>query len=184
MKRLSYFFIFLFLYSFQTLPAQDSTRTALIYGRGHSYYLTTPIGWVIDHEGGFEEGMNAVFYPAGSTWADAETVMYTTFASYDTTKKETIKDIIASDSNQYKKTSPQLRIKKQSSIQIGKNKKAIVYNFSMEGNYETVAYIEEKKGVTLIVISSKNKNGCINNYKSFESLVRSYRFLTDKVNIE
>jgi hypothetical protein len=182
MKRNFIFCVcFLFL-SFLNLQAQDSTRTGLLYGQNHSYYLTAPIGWVMDKNTAREEGMTAVFYPTGSSWADAETVMYAAYLNFDTAKKETVKEVIAADSIEFKKTSPELRIKKQSSIQAGKNKRAVVYSFSAPGNYETVAYLPEKKGVILLVISSKNKNGCINNYQSFESLVKSYRFLTDKVN--
>lgn len=184
MKRIHSIIIFTLLFCSYYSNAQDSIRTGLIYGHDHSYYLTTPPGWVIDNQNGRELGMNAVFYPKGSSWDDAETVMYTTYISFDSSKNETVKDVIAADSIQYKKTSPQLRIKKQTPVKIGKNKKAIVYSFSVEGNYEIAAYLEEKKGVILIVISSKNKNGCINNYKSFESLIKSYRFLTDKVNIK
>jgi hypothetical protein len=181
--KISIFRILFFLFLFHDLSAQDSTRTGLIYGHDHSYYLTAPIGWVIDNQNGKELGMNAVFYPIGSSWADAETVIYTTYIGFDTTKNETVNDVVKADSIQYKNTSPEIRISKQSPILIGKNKKAIVYSFSIEGNYETAAYVAEKKGVIVIVLSSKNKNGGINNYRSFEALVRSYRFLTDKVNI-
>jgi hypothetical protein len=183
MKKIYFPGICIFLFSLNSLHAQDSTRTGLLYGHNHSYYLTAPVGWVIDNLNGKEEGFNAVFYPKGSSWAGAETVMYTTYVSFDSTKKETVNDVIKSDSAAFRQNSPQLRVKKQNPIDIGKNKKAIVFSFSMEGNYETVAYLEEKKGVVVIVISSKNKNGCINNNASFESLVKSYRFLTDKVNI-
>lgn len=184
MKKNSFACVFFFLFSFHNLLAQDSTRTGLLYGHDHSYYLTAPVGWIIDNQNGREEGMNAVFYPKGSSWSDAETVMYTTYVSFDSAKKETIGDIIASDSARFRQASSQSRVKKQIPVDIGKGKKAIVYNFSMDGNYETVAYMQEKKGVIVMVISSKNKNGCINNYKSFESLLKSYRFLTDKVNIK
>lgn len=178
---LAYFFSSFLLNS---LSAQDSTRTGLLYGNNHSYYLTAPVGWIIDNQSGREDGMNAVFYPKGSSWADGETVMYTTFVNFDSIKKETIRDIISGDSARFHQASPQSRVKKQTPVEIGKNKKAVIYSFSMEGNYETVAYLEEKKGIVVIVLSSKNKNGPVNNNKAFESLLKSYRFLTDKVNIK
>lgn len=176
------FFSFCF---FANVKAQDSTNTALLYGHNHSYYLTAPIGWIMDNESGREQGMTAVFYPKGSSWADGETVMYTTYINFDSAKNETLNDIISFDSIQFKTASPQLLVRKQKPLQIGKKKRAIIYTYSgdMNGNYETVAYIPEKKGVVMIVISSSNKNGCTNNNKAFEALVRSYKFLTDKVNI-
>jgi hypothetical protein len=184
MKKIFFIIFFIpLLFSFH-LQAQDSTRTGLLYGQNHSYYLTAPLGWIIDNTSGREEGFTAVFYPEGSSWADAETVMYATYVNYDSTKKETVKDIITSDSVQFQQAAPQLRVKRLSPIQIGKDKKAIIYSYSSEGNYETVAYLGEKKGVIVIVLSSKNKNGPVNYNRSFESLVKSYRFLTDKVNIK
>lgn len=173
------------LCSLSAISQIDSARTGLLYGYNHSYYLSAPIGWVMDTESGKEQGLTAVFYPKGSNWAEGETVMYTTFTSFDTTKRETLKDVIASDSVNFKNNSPQLSIRKQDQIFISKGKKAEVYNYSgdVNGNYETVAYIPENKGVSMIILSSRNKNGCINNYLIFESLVKSYKFLTDKVNI-
>lgn len=184
--------LFVSVFSFQTFSQVDTAHTGLLYGYNHSYYLSAPIGWILDSESGKDQGLDAVFYPKGSTWADAETVMYTTFTSFDTTKHETLKEVIASDSVNFKLNSPKLSINKQEPISISKDKNpskdknAIVYNYSgdVNGNYETVAYITEKKGVSMIILSSRNKNGCINNYKAFESLVKSYKFLTDNVNIQ
>ena len=185
MKR---FLLFGFIiFSILSSKAQvDSCSSGLLYGYNHSYYLSAPVGWMMDTESGKEQGITAVFYPKGSSWADGETVMYTTFTSFDTLKHETLKNVIASDSIQFKSNSPQLSIKHQSPITISKGKKAEVYNYSgdVNGNYEVVAYITENKGVSMIILSSRNKNGCINNYKMFESLVKSYKFLTDKVNIQ
>jgi hypothetical protein len=166
--------------------AQDSTRTGLLYGHNNAYYLTAPLGWVMDNENGKEEGLTAVFYPQGSTWTEAETVMYTTFTNFDSTKNETVKDVIKSDSVNFKLHAPQLKIRKLDPVKIGKHKQALIYSYSgeAEGYYEEVAYIAEKKGTVMIILSSKNKNGCVNNHKSFESLIRSYRFLTDQVNIK
>jgi hypothetical protein len=185
MKRLFSFLSFLLILSAST-NAQDSTQTGLLYGHNNAYYLTAPGGWIMDTESGKEDGLTAVFYPKGSTWADAETVMYTTFTNFDTTKNETISDIIRHDSINFKANSPQLSIKKQKAIPISKTKKALLYSFTGDanGNSEEVAYIPEKKGVVMIIISSRNKNGCINHHKSYESLVRSYKFLTDQVNIK
>ncbi|MCW3072114.1 MAG: hypothetical protein JWO44_2004 [Bacteroidetes bacterium] len=183
MKRILFFLSFLLLVNFG-INAQDSTRTGLLYGYNNAYYLTAPIGWVMDNENGKEEGLTAVFYPKGSTWAEGETVMYTTFTNYDTTKKETVMDVIKGDSIDYKLHSPQLQVRKQKDIMVGKKKKAIVISYSATDIFEEVAYIAEKKGVVMIIMSSRNKNGCINNHKNFEALVRSYKFLTDQVNIK
>jgi len=177
--------LFLLLLAISGKAQVDTTRSGLLYGFNNSYYLTAPVGWIMDTESGKEMGITAVFYPKGSSWVDGETVMYTTFMSYDTTINETLKEVLAYDSSQFKVRSPGSAISKQKPITIGKNKTATVLSYpgDAKNSYETVAYIPEKKGVTMIIISSGNKNGCTNNYRSFESLVKSYKFLTDKVNI-
>ncbi|MDF2438482.1 MAG: hypothetical protein K0Q95_2858 [Bacteroidota bacterium] len=185
MKRFSILISFFLLFLLE-ISAQDSTRTGLLYGFNNAYYLSAPIGWVMDNESGKEEGLTAVFYPKGSSWAEGETVMYSTFINFDSTKNETVADIIKGDSVKFKEHSPGLVISRQKPITIGKKKKVPVMGYSgeKESYYENVAYIPEKKGVVLIIISSHNKNGCINHHKDFEALIKSYRFLTDKVNIK
>ncbi len=37
--------------------------------------------WVLDNNAGAEQGLPCVFYPKGSTWADAKTIMYAKIAS-------------------------------------------------------------------------------------------------------
>jgi hypothetical protein len=184
--KITFSFSVILIFLVNSLQAQDSTRTQLFYGPNNAYYLTAPTGWVMDNEVGKEQGMTAVFYPEGSNWVDGETVMYTTFANYDSTKNETLKEFILNDSIRFKQNSFKPTISRQKSIVIGKEKKAIVYTFSDHDNkhYEMIAYMGESKGVVMVVMTSTNKNGCINNYKSFQSLVKSYRFLTDKVNIQ
>jgi Flp pilus assembly secretin CpaC len=52
------------------------------------------------------------------------------------------------------------------------------------GNYEAVAYIDAKKTCVMIVLSSRTKEGFDNALGSFDSLVKSYWFISDKVKIK
>lgn len=181
--------ITLFFLNFAFLFAQkDSLKnnSGLVYGPNHSYFLTAPSGWVLDNESGLQEGLMAVFYPKGETWADAETVMYTTFSSYDTTKKEDVYVMIKYDSVQFTTNAPKIKIIKQKPIKMGKTKKtALIYDYLDEENknFERVAYIGEKKGVAMIIITSRSNAGLQKNIKKFESLLKTYRFLTDNVSL-
>jgi hypothetical protein len=185
-KKITIFF-FLVISSIAGIAQKDSlkTNTGLIYGHNHSYFLTAPSGWVIDNESGREQDLMAVFYPKGETWADAETVMYTTFTSYDTTKNEQLREVIQYDSTAFIARAPKMKIKAKGKIQIAKNKNAIVYEYSdaENKNFERVAYIAEKKGVAMIIITSRTKNGLEKNTKKFQSLIKTYRFLTDQVKL-
>jgi hypothetical protein len=186
MKKIALLFL-LIISSIAGIAQKDSlkTNTGLIYGHNHSYFLTAPSGWVIDNESGREQDLMAVFYPKGETWADAETVMYTTFTSYDTTKNEKLKDVIQYDSTAFIARAPKMKIKAKGTIQIAKNKNAIVYEYAdaENNNFERVAYIAENKGVAMIIITSRTKNGLEKNTKKFQSLIKTYRFLTDQVKL-
>jgi len=162
----------------------DSSRTGLLFGKSHAYFLTAPKGWIFDDETAREEGIKAVFYPTGENWADAETAMYTNWAAYDTTKNEKFLDIITADINNFKTNSKGIIIKKEKVILLDKKKKAVVYSFINEKEqfFEQVAYIEEKKGAVLIILTSKTKAGLTKNNAFFVELIKSYNFLTDKVN--
>jgi hypothetical protein len=48
-----------------------------VHGVNHCYYLNEPTGWVLDTESGKRQGLPMVFYPKGSSWAKATTVIYT-----------------------------------------------------------------------------------------------------------
>jgi hypothetical protein len=162
----------------------DTSRTGLLFGKNHAYFLTAPKGWIFDDEAAREEGIKAVFYPKGENWVDAETAMYTNWAAYDTTKNEKFTDIINADINNFKTNSKGIIIKKEKVILLDKKKKAIVYSFINEKEqfFEQVAYIEEKKGAVLIILTSKTKAGLSKNNAFFTELIKSYNFLTDKVN--
>ena len=96
-----------------------------------------------------------------------------------------MKDVIEFDIAQFKSASPTLSVTKQKPIIISKQKTAQVYYFpgQTNGSYETIAFIEEKKGVTSIIISSRTEKAMKEFLSKFEELVKSYNFLTDKVNV-
>lgn len=177
--------LLLFICSSGFSQVTDSSRTGLLFGLHHAYFLTAPEGWIFDDESAIEEGIKAVFYPKGQTWADAETAMYTNWAAFDTTKNEKLQDIVNTDIDQFKKNNPETKVKKEKTIKIDKTKKAVVYSFINEKEkfFEQVAYIEEKKGVVLIILTSRSKNGLDTNKTFFSELIRSYSFLTDKVKL-
>lgn len=177
--------LFVLLSSIVCRAQKDTSSTVLLVGRGHSYYLTAPKGWVVDDEIAHDEGIKAVFFPKGESWAGAETAMYTNWAAFDTTKIEKVTDIINKDIQNFKKNSPGMIIKKEKVFFINKQKQVIVYSFinTAENFFEQVAYIEEKKGVVLIILTSTSSAGLEKNKIRFDELIKSYKFLTEKVNI-
>ena len=173
-----------FLVVTTNINAQDSL-SGLVYGHNHSYLLSAPKGWVLDNQVAREQGIMVVFYKKGESWGDGETVMYTNFTNFDSIKNEKFKDLIDAAIKQFKITSPGIEVLKQKPIKISKEKTAMVYYFpgQTNGSYENIAFIEEKKGASIILISSRTKKGLDDNTASFIELVKSYTFLTDKVNV-
>ena len=52
------------------------------------------------------------------------------------------------------------------------------------GNFEAVAYIDEKQAIAMLVLSARKKSDFERAYPAFEKLVGSYRFLTSDVKME
>lgn len=184
MKKTAYILFLTIFAKFAFAQVTDSSNVSLLFGRNHAYYLTAPAGWIIDREAGKEEGLNAVVYPKKETWASAETAMYTHWVTYDTTKNEKFNDVINFDIMEFEKNSKNIKIKKEKAVKIDKTKTAIIYTFTDETEkfYERVAYIQEKKGAVLIVLTSRTLTGIEDNNATFIKLILSYSFLTDKVN--
>ena len=183
---MKYLTIFLLVISINAVFSQnnsDSSQTGIIYGEDHAFAVTAPSGWVLDTKSGVSQGIYAVFYPEGSSWENAMTVMYV-----NTSKKikgqETIEELIEYDVNSFKQNSPNIKITDGENIITGDGKTALVKIFTDEQNSEAVAYIDEKKIVALLIISSRKKDELEKSIEDFKKLVSSYILITDEVIID
>ncbi|MFO7722625.1 MAG: hypothetical protein R6V49_05300 [Bacteroidales bacterium] len=169
-----------------TSYAQDGSKTGIIYGKNHAFFVTAPEGWVLDNQSGVADGLFAVFYEEGQTWQGAENVMYVTTASLEVKKHKTLKKLIAYDIKKFKKHSPKIKIEYHDTLITQDSASAIVVNFfgDSNGNYESVAYIDAGKTAVMIVMSSRSEASHRKSYAAFESLVRSYFFISENVNFE
>src|ERR1051326_3275936 len=84
--------------------AQDDS--GIIYGKNYSFALTAPKGWVLDTASGRQQGLQAVFYPKGSSWKNGAAVMYANILQKTDPAKESLQTIIANDVADFKKESP------------------------------------------------------------------------------
>ena len=80
MKRILAAGVALALSCFQSF-GQETYPGGIVYGPKAAFNISAPIGWVLDNKAGAEQGLPCVFYPKGSTWADAKTIMYAKIAS-------------------------------------------------------------------------------------------------------
>lgn len=162
----------------------DSANGGIVYGKNHAFGVNAPTGWVLDNKSGVNVGLQAVFYPAGDSWNSAVSVMYCNTALKEVKGNETIEKVIEYDINIFKNKS-KADVKDGDNLQTDDNNTAIVKNFydSTNKNYETVAYIDEKDVVVLLVLSSRNKEDFEKSLEPFKELVSSYFFITDQVKI-
>jgi len=157
---------------------EDTNKEGIIYGPHHEFEVTAPDGWVIDNQAGISDGLHAVFYPEGGSWKESKTVMY---ANGVEKNGRNIKQFIEDDVKSFKDKTGEIKDGAPLSTEDGK--KAYVKYFLKEenGNYEAIAYIDEKYVVVIIALSARNEQGFNRSYPAFKELVASYKFISDKI---
>jgi hypothetical protein len=167
------------------LPSRASDAvTGIIYGPEHAFAVTAPSGWVLDNKSGVEQGLWAVLYPTGSSWQDSNVVMYINTASK--AGDPTLEGLIKGDLERQRKESPSLTIAPGEPLALQDGTKARVNHFSGDkwGNHESVAYIEAPTVWVMVVLSSRDEPAYKAALPAFGELVKSYKFLTTKVDIK
>lgn len=157
----------------------------IVYGEGHAFLIDAPSGWVLDTRSGVANGLQAVFYPRGSSWSESPTVMYAAWASKKKEGVTSVQQIIDKDLAKFKKNNPSIVITESRPLKTEDGKTALVRLFKGDkgGNFEAVAYVDEKAGVAVLVMSSRNRAAFNKAIPSFEKLVSSYHFYTADVKL-
>jgi len=159
--------------------AQDDRGGVVIYGQKHAFTLSAPQGWVLDSTAGKSDGLQAVFYPKGGSWADSEAVMYVNTSPRQGDPPETLKSLIQKDVDEFKGAV----VTNLAGLPLAGGRLAIVRQFTAKegGNIEAVAYLEEKTVFVMLVLSSRNQAAFDAAYPAFKELVTGYTFLTTDV---
>ncbi len=175
----------------QILPSSpqanaDNSSCGMIYGQDHMLLLCAPPGWVLDNKALADKGIYATFYRKELTYEEAEkrsTLMYVN-VQLKGKGQETALEAMKTDAERTKRESPKLVVERAAPIVIAadkqrKGRQVPVQTFLNDygGGFESVAYVEDEKTITLIVISSVSKEILRNDYPSFVRLVKSYVFI-------
>jgi hypothetical protein len=165
---------------------QDGMHTGIIYGKNHAFSLTAPEGWVLDNQSGVSQGLHAVFYKHAQSWKDATTVMYANTASLEDEAHKTLEQLIKYDLDKFKKNYSDIQITDGKDITTKGNAIAKIKYLSGKsyGNYEAISYIDAGKTGVMIIMSSRTKDEFDTSVPAFESLVKSYLFMADRVIID
>ncbi|HEY0324204.1 MAG TPA: hypothetical protein VGC66_24875 [Pyrinomonadaceae bacterium] len=158
----------------------------LIYGVDHVFALAAPSGWVLDNTSGVSQGLHAVFYPKGASWADSKMVMYANTVHKEKSGLKTLKAVIDDDVKNFRKYALEAEITDEPNLTTKDKKQAVVkYFYDKEhGNFEEVAFIDESKIVVVLVLSARTRKDYEEALPAFRQLVGSYYFVTDKVTLD
>lgn len=155
----------------------------IIYGKDHAFSLQAPKGWVLDNESAVQQGLHAVFYPKGESWADSTVMAYARgkpktadMATAEDVAKAVVKDFQANGS-------PNYASKHVKTLKTDSGREAIIYHFTGDefGNTEAVAYFVEEKSINFLVFNSRDPKVFADSLDVFEALAKSYVFIGDKV---
>ncbi len=150
----------------------------MLYSDGGAFMADAPKDWVIDHEVGRQMGACCVFYPRGSTWDNAVTVMYPTLVTKGP-GQETLEQFMKADLEHFREHDPGMNFKDSEDIMLKGGKKALVRNFHgvNKGSSEVVAYIDESRIIAVLVLSAKSPEALHNSLPLFRECVGSYLYM-------
>jgi hypothetical protein len=178
----------------QTSPSSNASgggkapndNCGLLYGKDHALTFCAPDGWVLDNGIMKDQGIYAVFYPAGSNFQDAKDSG--TFMYFNVEGKEpdaTVAKMMTDDAKQVQHDAPAAVVVQSDPIKIGAVSVPVLrFAPGAFDRYEAVAYVGEEKVLVMVVISSKNKDLFKKDYAAFVTLVQSYKWLSSNVTIE
>lgn len=175
--------LFLMSYGFaqqtsETRNSKENEGASIVYSQGGAFMVDGPRGWTIDRENGQQHGLCCVYYPKGSTWDDAETVMYPNIAT-KRPGQETLEKFMAADLKDFRDHNPEMKFENAEDVPL-KNKRVakvrLFYNVN-QGSFEAVAYVDEEKIIALVVLSSKTKKGLNNSIPQLRSVLQSYSYM-------
>ena len=160
----------------------QADKSSLVYAKGGGFMIDAPEGWIVDREVGKQLGACCVYYPRGSTWDNAETVMYPNIVTKGP-EQQTLKEFMESDLANFREHSPAMTFEDSKDVPLTHNRVAKVrlfYNVN-KGSSEAVAYIDEEKVIALIVVSSKSKKALKESMPRLQTTLQTYTYTDVKV---
>jgi hypothetical protein len=162
--------------------AEPATQTTgMIVGEGHLFTVEAPRGWAIQGKTEGTNGLATVFYPKGSTFADAEAVMYVNTAKRE--NQEKLDDFIARDLAELRKGSPNAKAEKRKPLDTAEGRRAEVWAIAGDqwGNRESIAFLAEDTVFVTLVLTARTADAYKASLPAFGQLVKSYKFISKDV---
>jgi len=154
----------------------DEPGVAMLFGQHYFFGLEAPDGWVLDNTSGAAQGLDAVFYPKGSSWKAFDPVIYP-----QVWQKEgsTLASVIQQDIANYRQHSPSVEVEERPVVKTAVGATASLRHFrgSQNKTFEAIAYFDEPNVVVMIVLSAKSKASFESAQPAFRQLLDSYKFV-------
>jgi len=153
-----------------------------MYRDGAGFFIDAPKGWVVDQEVGKQHGTCCVYYPKGTTWDNAETVMYPNIATKGPGQR-TLDEFMESDLKSFRTHDPAMKYEDAKDVPLQNKRvaKVRIFHGVNRGSSEAVAYVDEEKIIALFVMSSKTEKGFNTSMPLFRSAVQSYLYMNVNV---
>lgn len=149
---------------------------AILHGDNYAFALVAPPGWMADTDSAADQGLQAVFYPKGQSWADSPAVAYARARPKDK-KVQTVSQQVRTTLARFaERGHGDVRATPVGTIPLKEGKSAAVYHFAGDdyGNYEAVAYIDEPQTLNFVVLSAADRGAFEEALEAFRALVGSY----------
>jgi hypothetical protein len=186
MMRIICVFLFaLFAWSGLGHAQTEGCGTCILYGKDHAFAMTAPPGWILDNKAGVAQGLHQVFYPKGYSWGNSPVIAYSRARSKGA-KLLTIEDQVADTVKDFQTDSPNIKAVLVATLALKDGRTATIYHYTGDkwNNYEAVAYIEEKKTINFVVLSSRTKEWFDKSQDTLRAIMESYQFVSDTVDVK
>src|ERR1051326_9110664 len=101
------------------VPSASATQenAAIIYSDHGGFMISVPKGWVLDRAIGQKMGTCCVLYPQGSSWDQAESVIYPNIAEKQ--PGQTLQQLMSSDLDGFKQRFPNMNVTEAKDLPAG-----------------------------------------------------------------
>jgi hypothetical protein len=157
--------------------AAPQENAAIIYSDHGGFMISVPKGWVLDRTTGQKMGTCCVLYPQGSSWDQADSVIYPNIAEKQ--PGQTLQQLMATDLDGFRQRFPKMNVVEARDLPAGESAAAKVRVFYgvNQGSFELVAYVDEPQVVALLVLSSRSKEALGEALPAFREVLKSYVYM-------
>jgi hypothetical protein len=159
---------------------------SVVRGKDFAFEIKAPRRWVLDNAVARDQGLNLVFYPTGTDWEVSKAVLYVRVRSNEPAIR-TIEDQVNDTLRNLRNTgSPNATAKYVKTLTTQDASKAQIYYFAGDkfGNLEATAYIQAKRSIHFITLSSRDQESFRQALPAFHAVVTSYEDLTKSPSTE